>query len=367
MGLRPMVAGALPLVFLGSPALVHGYMQGFHQEMLAVCFLLGFLWAERSGRLRTALFFALAALTCREDVAVSLLVYGLFVAFARPAPDEVEGVCGEGGGGASLRRVILGVVLIVVSAAWIGVTYGWIMPHDAANGRIEAMDRWNSTGGYGAIACDLAGHPWRLVRNLLNPGVLALFGSLLFLPLGSGRAWLPLVIPIIVLTSSSFPLQARLGGAYALLLLPYLFLGVVLTLARPSCRRVLSRGCWAWVLCAVLLALSMHDPGYPPPTRGLSEGHRGVAETSRLPGVRRVLAQGCILPHLAWSAKGDMVGSPLAGEPDTYDVILVGPDLDPWPLTRDDIVGLETRLAADGRWRRDTFGPIIRYWSRESE
>lgn len=51
-----------------------------------------------------------------------------------------------------------------------------------------------ATGGCGAIACDLAGHPWRLVRNLLNPGVLTLFGSLLFLPLGSGRAWLPLVI-----------------------------------------------------------------------------------------------------------------------------------------------------------------------------
>ena len=116
--------------------------------------------------------------------------------------------------------------------------------------------------------------------------------SLLFLSLGSARAFFPILIPLIVLTGSSFPEQARLGGAYALLLLPYLFLGIVLTLARPYWRRLLANGRVAWVLCCLLMAFSVRDPRYPVPTQGLSEAHRGVEETSRLPGLRRLLAQG---------------------------------------------------------------------------
>ncbi len=349
-GLRPMVAGTLALAFLGGRAFVYGYMQGFHQEMIAVCFLLGFLWAEQAGRYRTALLFALAALTCREDVAVSLLVYGLFVAVARPQEDSSK-----------RRSGVLGLGLMFLCAAWLGLTYGWLMPHHAADGRMEAMERWSSSGGYGGIALDIIRHPWRMLQNLFNPGVLALFGSLLFLPLGSARAIFPILIPLIVLTSSSFPEQARLGGAYALLLLPYLFLGVVLTLARPLWRRLLANGRVAWVLCCLLLAFSLRDPRYPERMTGLPEAHRGVAETSCLPGLRRILAQGCILPHLGWSVPADMLGSPQAGARDRYDVILVGPDLDPWPLTRDAVIALESELAADGGWLRTDFGPVVCY------
>lgn len=348
LGLRPMVAASLPLVLLGSKTFVEGYMQGFHQELLALCFLFGFLWAEGAGRWKTAAAFALAAISCREDVAAPLLVYGIFVALKRPAAG-------------TRRSAALGALLVVVCAAWLWVSYGWIMPHYAANGRLAAMERWSESGGYGAIAADILGHPGRLLRNLLNPGVLGLFGSLLFLPLGSARAALPLVIPLLVLTGSSFPTQARLGGAYALYLLPYIYLGVALTLARPFWRRLLADGRAAWVLCCALVALSWHDPRYPARTPGLADAHRGLAETNRTIGPQRVLAQGCILPHLAWSAAGDMLGSPVAGKPQSYDVILIAPDLDPWPLTRDEIVAVETSLAADGRWRRDAFGPVIRY------
>jgi uncharacterized membrane protein len=359
-GLRPLVAGTLALVFLGGRAFVHGYMQGIHQEMMAVCFLLGFLWADQAGRYRTALLFALAALTCREDVAVSLLVYGIFTVMTRPPPVFSDGPAGQTGP-SSRGRVVLGLGLMVLCAAWIGLTYGWLMPHFAEDGRIEAMERWSSSGGYGVIARDIIGHPWRMLHNLLNPGVLALFGSLLFLPLGSARAFFPILIPLIVLTGSSFPEQARLGGAYALLLLPYLFLGVVLTLARPYWRRLLANGRVVWVLCCLLMAFSLRDPRYPVPTQGLAEAHRGVEETSRLPGLRRLLAQGCILPHLGWSVPADMLGAPQAGSLDRYDVILLGPDLDPWPMTRDAVIALESELAADGGWQRTAFGPVVRY------
>ena len=58
---------------------------------------------------------------------------------------------------------------------------------------------------------------------------------------------------------------------------------------------------------------------------------------------------------------GGYAGPPQAGSLDRYDVILLGPDLDPWPMTRDAVIALESELAADGGWLRTAFGPVVCY------
>ena len=83
-GLRPAIALAITAAFFVYPGVARSHFAGFHQEVLAIPFLLGFFAAERANRLALAAALAALALCCREDVAIPLLLLGAAWAIRRP-------------------------------------------------------------------------------------------------------------------------------------------------------------------------------------------------------------------------------------------------------------------------------------------
>ena len=74
---------ALVIIFFSYHGLLSGYFRGFHQEVLAICFILGFFLAERKNKRCLGMLFFMLALSCREDYAVCLLAYGLILLFKK--------------------------------------------------------------------------------------------------------------------------------------------------------------------------------------------------------------------------------------------------------------------------------------------
>jgi hypothetical protein len=224
---------------------------------------------------------------------------------------------------------------------------------------MAGSERWAAYGTTPAqIALGLATHPFDLLANLCNPGVLRLFGCLLFLPLLDLATLVPVLIPLAVLASSSFSLQANLGGAYAAPFVPYFFLGAIRVLARPRVGRWLSHPHVAAVGCVLLLAVNLRDLPTTRPVAGVAQAHRLLAGVNARPVPTRVLAQGSILPHLGWPAESAMLGAPTARDADHYDLVLIGTNLPPWPLTVEQLTALQTTLQRSGRWRMTEGGPI---------
>ena len=337
--LRPLVAFSVVVTFLTYDGLLNGYFQGFHQEVIAVFFLLGFFRAVQRRRAPAAFVFALFALFCREDFALPLAVFGAMLACRR----ESRG---------------LGVAVCALCVGWLVAVYAWVIPQHSASGQVAEVSRWARYGTtYGGIVCGLLAHPFEVLGHLVR-GTVDPLARLFYLPVLDPWTLLPALLPLTVHTSSSFRLEAHLGAAYATLFVPFFFTGLVRTLARPWFRRRLSRDRVALAGCLLLVLVNLQAPPHPKTLAGAREAHRGLARINADLAGRRVLAQGSILPHLGWPLEYAMIGARQAKPPDHYDLILLGETLNPWPLQAKDIAALKARLLKSGSWEATTSGSI---------
>lgn len=153
-GLLPATAAFLYLLY---PAVGYSNLFEFHPETLATGALLALLDALDEGRLGATLLWGALALSCREDVAIPVLVLAALAAFAmRP------------------RRPAFAAGLAALSLASLAVTFLWLKPAfnagEAEYGRMYAA--WGPTPG--AALLHLLTHPIQAIGALFatpgNPG-----------------------------------------------------------------------------------------------------------------------------------------------------------------------------------------------------
>jgi hypothetical protein len=336
---RPAVALAVVVVFLMCTGLWTGCFAGFHQEVISIFFLLGFFWAEKKRAAISAALFGLLALSCREDIAIPLLIYGAMLCFRKDS-----------------RRWGWSVALVCL--AWLFVTYGWLIPHYSVDGRMEEFSRWSQFGSTPcAVAVGMLAHPCLLLTNMVR-GSLDLFGRLLFLPVLDLWTVLPILIPLAVHTNSSYDIQAYLRGAYAALFVPYIFTGLVRTLAGPRFRNRLFSDRAAFGLCLVLLLVNVKSLPFPESFAGVRSAQRGLTLINRHIAGYCVLAQGTIMPHLGWTAQVDMLGSPSQKPLDDYGLILLSATQRAWPLEQADLEAMIRSLSNSDRWHEVRLGCV---------
>jgi uncharacterized membrane protein len=336
---RPAVAVAVVAVFMTYYGLWTGFFDGFHQEVVSVFFVLGFLWAvKRSAAFPAALFGALA-LSCREDIAIPLAVYGAMLCFVR-------------------GRRAWGGVILALCAVWMGITYGWLIPKCTAGGTMEEFSRWSQFGSTPkAVALGMLAHPLLVLGNVAR-GSFVLLGRLFFLPVLDPWTVLPVLIPLAAHTSSSYDMQAHLQGAYAALFVPFFFAGLVRTLARPRFKRWLSLDRFAFCFSLLLVLINVKALPLPDSWAGVASAQRGLSLINRHIDGYRVLAQGSIVPHLGWTAQVDMLGSPGQKPLDDYGVILLSATQRTWPLSQADVEEAIRSLGNSNRWHEVRFGCV---------
>lgn len=172
---------------LGWP-LMTASRRGFHEVAFAVPLLL--LLLERGMRRRYGAVLVYAGLLCctKEDLGLVVGVHGAVLAY-RGRRDSVKGRAG----------VATGAALFVLGPAATIVTIKWLLP--MMGGKPGFYWSYHRLGpDFGAALLKTVTEPWVLFGVATAPPVkialvLWLFGTLLFLPLGSATAWcaLPLV------------------------------------------------------------------------------------------------------------------------------------------------------------------------------
>ncbi len=140
LGLRrlpelPLVAATFVAAYLATPEIVGEALWDFHFVALATPLLLVTLWALDARRYRWFAIAAVLAALCKEDVALSLVPLGLFMAFRQGRPR-------------------LGAAVFLLSTAWIALCFLLILPHfnrQAAGGN-NFWYRYSWLGGSPGIA-----------------------------------------------------------------------------------------------------------------------------------------------------------------------------------------------------------------------
>jgi hypothetical protein len=251
-----------------------------------------------------------------------------------------------------------GGTILALCAAWMEITYGWLMPKYSPRGTIEELSRWSQFGSTPkAVALGMLAHPLLILGNVAR-GTFVPLDRLFFLPVLDVWTVLPVLIPLAVHTSSSYDMQAHLQGAYATLFVPFFFAGLARTLSRPWFQRKLALNRFAFCFCILLLLINVKRLPLPDRWAGMASAHRGLSTINRHIDGYRVLAQGTIMPHLGWTAQVDMLGSPRQKPLDDYDLILLSATQRTWPLKQADVEAAIRLLSGTDRWQEVRLGCV---------
>ena len=205
------LAVALSSILLLHPTYQFLTWEFFHPDALAVTPLLFAYWAARRGRWRWFAVAAIAALACKEDVALSMIMLGLLVALNWN------------------RRV--GLLTAGASLVWFALATRVLIP--AFNGIGPFYDSFFNEFGSkpGQIVGNVAAHPFKALRVASRPDRIGYYRMMLapvaFLPLAALPA-LAIGAPMIGINAlSSFPYQRQIMWHYSALPLAAIVIATV--------------------------------------------------------------------------------------------------------------------------------------------
>ncbi|MBE9034102.1 DUF2079 domain-containing protein [aff. Roholtiella sp. LEGE 12411] len=224
-GLKQEQSIGLAVAYLMYPVVLISNLFDFHPEVLAVPALLGAVWAARLGKI---VWFGLAiilALSCKSVLSLTVFAMGIWLFFFE-------------------KRRLYGAIALFAGVSWYLIATQVIIPFFSANatgdvtiGYLNGVNRYKYLGET----------PLEFVKNLfLKPNIILSkiisldtlkYLALLVLPLIWGlspRHLSPLIgaLPILGLNIlSSYSSQRQIDNHYSLLIIPFMFLPIISTLA----------------------------------------------------------------------------------------------------------------------------------------
>lgn len=211
LGDRSAAAG-FALLYLLNPSL-HGInIRDIHPAAFAIPLLIAAAAAFDARRYGWCAVALILTLACREDAAVAVVGFGVWLALAR-------------------GRWLAGALLALVATLLLGADIAWIMPH-FRGAPYNHLNRYAHLGGsLPEILFSIAFRPWRWLAVAFTPAKLvylaALLGPLAFLPLLGPRALAAAVPGLAMNLLSLDPKLFNWRAQYQAFILPFLFLAAV--------------------------------------------------------------------------------------------------------------------------------------------
>ena len=210
-------AAAFALLYLANPSLQGINIRDIHPAAFVIPLIIAAAWAFDTGRYGWCASALVATLACREDAAVAVVGFAVWLALAR-------------------GRWLLAGGIAVVATAVLAVDIAWLMPSFLGD-RYSHLYRYQHLGGsFGDILVTIALRPWRWIGIVLTPAKLVYLGAMLaplaFLPLLAPRA-LAAVVPGIAMNLLSVDHKLiNYQAQYQAFVLPFLVLAAVEGYAR---------------------------------------------------------------------------------------------------------------------------------------
>ena len=286
-------AAAFALLYLVNPSL-HGInIRDIHPAAFAIPLVIAAAWAFDTRRYGWCALALVATLACREDAAVAVVGFALWLAVAR-------------------GHWRVGAGLAAVATAVLAFDTGWLQPWFLGARHYDHLNRYRHLGdSLGQVLLSMAFRPWRWIGIVITPAKLVYLAAMLaplgFLPLLGPRA-LVAVVPGLAMNLLS--VDRKLIGyqtQYQAFVLPFLVLAAVDGYARLRAlrgERVLGRhraasalGA-AFVFATILTARTVNDLGVNFWRLG-PDHHAAYRLLARIPPDAPVAAYERLVPHLA--------------------------------------------------------------------
>ncbi len=277
-------AGGLALLFIVNPSL-HGInIRDIHPQAFAITLLVGAALAFDARRYAWCAIALALTLACREDAAIAVCGFGIWLATAR-------------------GRWRLGAAVAVGSVLLLAIDLKYVMPLFRGEPYPHLHRHAYLGSSLGEILLNIVLRPWRWVGVAFAPGkllyLLVMLLPLGFLPLLAPRA-LAAAAPALVLNLLSIdPVLANFRSQYQAFVLPFLMLAAVDGYARirewPRAQALVGLGLFASVLLTARTANDLMVTRWR-----LDAGQRAAhALMRRIPGDAPVSANERLAPHLA--------------------------------------------------------------------
>ena len=287
-------AAAFALLYLVNPSLQGINIRDIHPAAFAIPLLITAAWAFDARRYAWCALAVMATLACREDAAVAVVGFAVWLALARGAWPLAAG-------------------LAAAAIAVLAIDIGWLMPGFLGVRHYDHLNRYRHLGGSLAeVLLSSVLRPWRWVGIVLTPGKLVYLGAMLaplgFLPLLGWRA-LAAVVPGLAMNLLSVdPKLINYQAQYQAFVLPFLLLAAVQGYARLRAllgeRRLLGRhGAasalgLAFVCGTILTSRIVNDLGVTMWRLGPDQ-RAAYTLMARIPGDAAVAANERLVAHLA--------------------------------------------------------------------
>ncbi|HEY6068313.1 MAG TPA: DUF2079 domain-containing protein [Gaiellaceae bacterium] len=282
------------LAYLLYPATGWLTLNEFHPVALATPLLLFAFWYLDEDRLLPFALFAVAASTCKEEIALVVAGFGVWYAFSH-------------------RRVRAGAVIAGVGLAWAAVAIAVVIPHYHAGVESDFYGRYSEVGGSAAgIVKTAVTHPMRIVHAVTSARDLRFLLELLA-PLAALCLLAPLILvaalPELALNLlSSATTQTSIHFHYTAGLIPPLVIGAVFGAKRVGRHAVLV------AMLVVLAALAgNYRLGPIPGWRHVPGGERFQATAARISDHDRISARALeLIPASAVVSATNTLGAHLS-------------------------------------------------------
>lgn len=278
-----LMALCLALVYLNYYYLLNGLMFDFHMEIfMPVCLFAVFWFLYQNAPCRYVVCLCLA-LACKEDMPIYCGCIGLYAWVVK-------------------RQWKLGLFTLVLSGLWAAIAWKIAIPLSYPEGRQPShfLLRWEAYGeSYTQIAWELLTHPSIIFNRLFWEHSWSLLRPLAGVPLLDCTSFALALPALIINVTSNFESQRNLGVHYALPLLPFVFIALILGLKNLVHYFPRKRSSIFIVIGFYLLVMNTHlYPLVIDSVRITQHDLTGHRLLQTLPDTARIAAQTSLIPHL---------------------------------------------------------------------
>jgi uncharacterized membrane protein len=285
----PGVAAVMATLYLLNPSL-HGInIRDIHPAAFVIPLVLAAAAAHDARHYGWCALFVTAAAACREDAAVAVVGFALWLACAR-------------------RRWLAGALVATAAVLLLALDLKVVMPYFRDGAPYHHLYRYTHMGGdLGEILVTLVLRPWRWLAVLFTVPkliyALALLAPLGFLPLLAPRTLLAAVPALAMNLLSVDPILINHRAQYQSFVLPLLVLaavdGAAVLRARATGRRLPAVALGAAACLAVILTARTFNDFSVRHWRWGDEQRGAWSLMARIPPAAAVSANERLVPHLA--------------------------------------------------------------------
>ena len=307
-GLSDALANFACLIYLNNPVMISTLNYLFHAECFLPLIIFGMFWY--CGKKTTWKYWLMVflGLMVKEDVGLYMLGFSAYLAVAD-------------------RRYKLGIATALISVLWVTIALKLLIPYFGGGEGYKFLARWAYWGSSPAdIMAGYFKHPLAFIKAIFAGPYVWLFFCMMFMPFYRKWGWLIFLVPWVINSTSSSPLQAKMSIYYGIPVLAFAVLSAVVGFRTAVFRRLSGTGLVPYLVCvAVVLNLSYFT--FPAMPRGRGEF---VKQLNSIPKDAPAQVMSCFYPAAGYERNKVLL---MPGQALTAEYVVIREDSTTWPFS----------------------------------